>query len=280
MCGEGALVDMARALAPAASSEAPQSDVLALPRVAPQHREAPPANTPLLGPYESAELAALRAFRAQILPVFSHDIKSPLSALSMNIDYLAGELGASHPGTELMTALGECRTALSRAFRIVADVLDVARAEGGALIPFIAPCSPREIVSRTAAAYSGEAAARKIELRQAWAGEPVADADEALLERALSNLLDHVLRRTQPGDTVLLRATTTREAVELAILSTVAYERLDFSPEATKPSEDAVARGAFAMRFCHLVADAHAGVLEAFVEGDWPSCVRLVVPRS
>lgn len=72
-------------------------------------------------------------FERQLMGIVSHDLKSPIAALSMVSEILGREL--ADPSPRVSRALGLLETSTSRARRLITDILDFTRARLGGGIP-------------------------------------------------------------------------------------------------------------------------------------------------
>jgi signal transduction histidine kinase len=150
---------------------------------------------------EAAAAAALaearRAvhLRDQVVAVVSHDLRNPLGAARLAVDQLVDpRLGEAERGP-LLAAAGR---ALARADRLIRDLLEVSRLEGGAM-----PLSPRPIAlaelfaaCRHDHAALAEHAGATIEL--ALEGEvPRALVDPERMLQALGNLVGNALEHAR-----------------------------------------------------------------------------------
>jgi signal transduction histidine kinase len=145
----------------------------------------------------SGELSALRDNVAGLL---AHDLKTPLAAISMNLDFVLDELGKEASGT-LRGALEDCRTANSRAIRIVTDMADAVRLTSGERKVALADVDASSLLGGLVRAAAPEAASRGV--RMVWH----ADADDVraeseLLSRALERLLERALRHARTGGAI------------------------------------------------------------------------------
>jgi signal transduction histidine kinase len=138
------------------------------------------------------------------LAVVSHDLRSPLSALSVGIDALADPDVDAETRDRYLAAM---RRAVVRAERVLADVLDVSRIAAGTLQvePVEVPVEP--ILRR--AAREHETQAREtgtwIEIDTSDPVHPVsADADRLL--QALDKLISNAMRHARGSGAITLRA--------------------------------------------------------------------------
>jgi signal transduction histidine kinase len=158
----------------------------------------------------TARSGELKAVRDDLADLLAHDLKTPLAAISMNLDFVLDELGkqVSRP---LRSALEDCRAANARAIRIVNDMADAARLAAGERRVVLTDVDVSALIGGLVRAAAPEAAARSVRMIWHADSEPVrADAD--LLSRALERLLERALRHARTGgavDITLRNATVT-----------------------------------------------------------------------
>lgn len=143
--------------------------------------------------------------------LLAHDLKSPLAAISMNLDFALSEL--KEPAHEpIRAALEDCKEANARAVRIVSDMAEALRLVSGSRKPFLSDVPASELIESVVASASSSAAARGV--RIVWAsGDDLVRADFDLLESALERLVQRALRHAtetclidQRGGTFVIRA--------------------------------------------------------------------------
>jgi two-component system sensor histidine kinase KdpD len=137
--------------------------------------------------------AARRADAAKtaVLHTISHDLRSPLTAISAAGDALAGWSLSDDERAELA---GVVREEAARLTRIVDDLLDLSRIEAGAVAPRIDWVDLRDVVASAAGQLPTTHV--RIELPQRL---PLVRADAVQLERVFVNLLDNAARFSPPG---------------------------------------------------------------------------------
>jgi two-component system OmpR family sensor kinase len=127
----------------------------------------------------------------------AHELRTPLTAL----DLQAQELGGAAPGPERDLAVGRLREGVARATRLVEQLLDLARAEGGGL-------RPREPVPLAAIARQAVedilplADRRGIDLGMTEAEDARVPGDRPALLVLVRNLLDNAIRYSPDGGRV------------------------------------------------------------------------------
>jgi signal transduction histidine kinase len=145
--------------------------------------------------------------------LLAHDLKSPLAAISMNLDFALSEL--NEPAHEpIRAALRDCKEANARAVRIVSDMAEALRLVAGNRKPFLTDVAAPKLIESVVASASAGAAARGV--RIVWASsDDLVRADFDLLEGALERLVQRALRHAtetclidQRGGTFVIRAPT------------------------------------------------------------------------
>ena len=144
---------------------------------------------------KAAITAAERANNAKsrFLAAASHDLRQPLSALSLYVGVLAGRIGPED--TALLSNMRDCVGSLSE---MLSDLLDLSKLEAGVVTPNPVNFAVDEMLGRIAAAYAPKAAAKGIFLRCApW--RVVARTDPMLFHRMVGNLVANAVRYTESG---------------------------------------------------------------------------------
>ncbi|MBI2189222.1 MAG: HAMP domain-containing histidine kinase [Acidobacteria bacterium] len=157
----------------------------------------------------AARAEALQAsdrVRRQLLADVSHELMTPLTAMRGYLETLAmAELTLDPPTRERYLRIVDEET--RRLERIIGDLLDLARLEGGGSSLRREPVDTRTLFERVALRHERELAARGIRLvtRVDPAAAPVV-GDPDRLEQALQNLAANALRHTPDGGEITLAA--------------------------------------------------------------------------
>jgi two-component system sensor histidine kinase BaeS len=155
--------------------------------------------------------------RRQLLADVSHELMTPLTAMRGYIETLA------MPELEIddetrRRYLGIAHDETHRLERIVGDLLDLARLEGGGTVMKREPVDVAPLFERVAARHERESTARGIHVeRSVAAGAETLDGDRDRLEQALQNLAANALRHTPDGGTIHLSADRTGAGVRLRV---------------------------------------------------------------
>ena len=169
--------------------------------------------------HDARRLAALGQFAAAI----AHDIRTPLTSISLNVQILRRKLKLSDDDREHMDiALEE----LARLDRSVAEILDFAKPVKLASEPI----DVGELIETTQKNLAPVLFERGVTIRIDAAGAPdaaatadvvdslVVNGDAQRLRQVLTNLVDNAANASRPGTDVTLRATATsdhRVAIEI-----------------------------------------------------------------
>jgi two-component system sensor histidine kinase KdpD len=156
---------------------------------------------------QAAELEIARRsdeLKSALVDSVSHDLRTPLATIRA----AAGSL--ADPDIELSP---EDRRQAARAIdaeaerlnRLVGNLLDMSRIQGGALVADIEAIPVAELVEPALARASAAADHRAIQV-DLPGNLPSVRADAALLDRVVANLLENALKHAGPDDPILVRA--------------------------------------------------------------------------
>ena len=154
---------------------------------------------------EVLEAEALRrsdAIKTAVLHAVSHDLRSPLTAIVAASSVLANPelVLADADRVELISTI---RSEAERLDRIVGNLLDLSRLDGGVAAPHPELWPPEELVGRAVEELGAEAERVTADID---ADAPPVRVDAVQIERVLVNLLDNALKFSPPGTPVQVRA--------------------------------------------------------------------------
>lgn len=165
----------------------------------------------------AAALAASDQARRQLLADVSHELMTPLTAMRGYLETLAmTELRLDAPTRERYLTIVDDET--RRLERIIADLLDLARLEGGGLTLRRELIDISALFARVAARHERELIDREIRLtRQIDPAAARVAGDPGRLEQALQNLAANALRHTPDGGTIGLSAEQAGDRLRLVV---------------------------------------------------------------
>ena len=154
---------------------------------------------------EVLEAEALRrsdAIKTAVLHAVSHDLRSPLTAIVAASSVLGNPqlVLADADRSELISTI---RSEAERLDRIVGNLLDLSRLDGGVAAPHPELWPPEELVGRAVEELGLEAERVAADID---ADAPPVRVDAVQIERVLVNLLDNALKFSPPGSPVQVRA--------------------------------------------------------------------------
>jgi two-component system sensor histidine kinase KdpD len=161
-------------------------------------------------------LEEVEGFRQALLGAVSHDLRTPLASIKTSASALRdpGVVLRPEEADELVTLIESQADRLSR---MVSNLLDLSRAEAGALELRRGPVALRQVVAE---ALSLLAPPPGTELLEGFDRRelPAADVDVSLLVEAVVNLVDNALRYSPPGEPVRVVASCSKGSVRLSIV--------------------------------------------------------------
>jgi two-component system sensor histidine kinase KdpD len=159
-------------------------------------------------------LAELDRTRTALLAAVSHDLRTPLASAKAAVTSLRDDDVAwtAHDEAELLATADE---SLDRLTKLVNNLLDMSRLQAGALPVFPRPFGLAEIVPLALDDLGPAAGAVQV---QVPAELPEVQADPALVERILVNLVGNALRHGASARPPLVSASAIAERVELRVV--------------------------------------------------------------
>ncbi|HEV7460878.1 MAG TPA: DUF4118 domain-containing protein [Solirubrobacteraceae bacterium] len=155
--------------------------------------------------------AARRADVAKtaVLHAISHDLRSPLTAITTAAGGLADAALSPDDRADLVSVIG---VESSRLARLVEDLLDLSRIEAGAVDPRPDWCDLHDVLGSAAAAIADHPIELALDRDL-----PLVRADPAQLERVFANLLDNAVRFSPEGAPVRVTAAVGGGAVSVTV---------------------------------------------------------------
>ena len=158
--------------------------------------------------------------RRQLLADVSHELMTPLTAMRGYVETLSmKELALDSPTRERYLGIVDEET--RRLERIIGDLLDLARLEGGGPGMRMEDVPIESLFDRVAMRHERELSERRITLRRHIdAGVTTVHGDPGRLEQALQNLAGNALRHTPDGGEIALSATVRGGTIVLTVRDT------------------------------------------------------------
>jgi two-component system OmpR family sensor kinase len=210
----------------------------------------------------------------------SHELRGPLTALRGELDLA---LKREREPAQYRETLERCRGEVIRLTRLATDLLTLARTETGLVAQEASELDLFTIAERVAERYRAAAAARGV--RVLLRGDPApVEGDPALLERAVSNLVDNAVKYAPAGSAVDVDLRTGAEVVLTirdrgpGIPAEDAQQLFNRFFRGTSEGEATGGTG-LGLALARAAAEAHGGHLE-FLGNDPGAVFRLTLPNT
>lgn len=145
----------------------------------------------------------LDALKSDFVATVSHDLRSPLTVMRGYTTMLemAGELNEQQNAY-----LRKIVTSVENMTRLVTSLLDLGRIETGINLQLeMVPL--QDVIERVVGAYQLHASQKQIRITTEISPDtvPLVEADQALLQQAMSNLLENAINYTEPNGSITVR---------------------------------------------------------------------------
>lgn len=230
--------------------------------------------------HQRDDLMRVQLQKERLTAFVVHDLKNPVSSMDLHAQLLLRDRGLPETARE---AASQIRADARQLNRMILNLLDVSKADEGKLSPKRTEIDLRPLLDGVLAELGMNAQASNVTLSVSFEWERVS-ADDDLLRRVLSNLVENAIRHAPPGSTVTVTCSSCAEGVELRVsdsgngIPPDLRERV-FDPfiqvDAGDKYVSRAGRG-LGLAFCKLAVQAHGGRI--WVEDAAPGaafCVRL-----
>ena len=153
--------------------------------------------------------------KAALLDSVSHDLRTPLGSIRAAAGSLADSSISWEPGDREAMAR-EIDAEAERLARLVGDLLDMSRIEGGALQPRCEPILIADVVLPALQRLPSQIGARQLDVDIPDDLPPV-DVDPVLIDQVITNLLENAERHGGPGSPIRISARSKGELVLLRV---------------------------------------------------------------
>ncbi len=241
---------------------------------------------------ERAQLAA-EARRVQVLQeterlqtallnAIAHDLRTPLASIIGALSSLGAD-GTVAEESARRELLDTAREGAERLNRLVGDLLDMSRLEGGALHLRKEPADVQDLIGAALTQLGESARDRSIEV-DAPAGLPFVPLDFGLITRVLVNLLDNAVKFSPPGSPITVRARVDEQSLRVEVAdrgpgvpAPDAPRMFDRFRWARRSPNGAVGLG---LAICKGFVEAHGGEIKAENRPGGGLRISFTIPRD
>lgn len=161
---------------------------------------------------------AVRA-REEVLAIVSHDLRNPLNGVTLGASLLKMSETLSADDREQVETI---EVSGRRMARLIEDLLDVTRLEGGKRLPIEpAPVEPVELLREAEEIFRAQASVASVSVvYEAGDGLPPVYADRHRVMQVMTNLIGNSMKFTPPGGEIAVHAKLDGESVLFSIRDT------------------------------------------------------------
>ncbi|MBN2577128.1 MAG: hypothetical protein JXP73_21375 [Deltaproteobacteria bacterium] len=235
---------------------------------------------------QNRHLELLQREKDALLEIIVHDMRSPVGAAMLSLEYLLIEMRKQPRQTPLLEAAEDALHTLNSLSGMIAQILDTAKLESGRITLRLDRAEVKPILQAVLRETSSRAAGRSITVGLEADEGILAAMDARLFPRALDALLSHVLRHTPEGGRMLLVLTHDAREVRVSLHSNAPavpeaeQERVfDKFPFANGESRRVSGWG-LGLYFCRLVISAHLGTLLLEDVDGWSTSFVIRLPAQ
>lgn len=226
---------------------------------------------------QRAALTRLQLHKEQLTRFLLNDLKLPVGSMALHAQSILQDLQISEDSHDAARSiLSDARQLM----RLILNLLDLGRSDGGALEPRRQPTDLAQLARDVLVVMDVQAETAGVNL--SVTGEASSSVDPGLVRRMLANLLDNAIRYAPVGSEVRVALASDDDGVLLRIVDAgagIPSERHEavFDPSAPVAADVSTpGRSGLGLAFCKLAVTAHHGRI--WIEDASPGaifCVRI-----
>jgi PAS domain S-box-containing protein len=220
-------------------------------------------------------------FKDEVAAMIVHDLKSPLSVIVANYEYI---LEGFEGSTDCLEALHDSRSAGRRMLRLLANLVDVARLENGTFNLKPSQVDLSQLLQPVAEERRVLARSRQIAFVFTPSPEIMVTIDADLLTRTIENILDNALRHAPSDGSIEIAFRQVGSDAEIRIGNSgcaipVGARETIFEKYRQASSEIGRMNLGFGLYFCRLAIEALGGKIWVEETAQLPALFVIRVPR-
>lgn len=212
------------------------------------------------------KLSELEKLRDSLVHMIVHDLRSPLTGIFAYLE-LIGESKKNPLSAEQTANVEEAKKTARQMIRIVSDVLDVSKMEGGQMKLSLAECDLTGAVEECLRGFKALSRNRKIQFTHP--GRPVAArADSEIIRRVVQNLLGNALKFTHDDGRIQIAVSPAGEKARVSVHDDgpgipPEYRQKIFEKfaQVELPAGRQKFSTGLGLTFCKLAVEAHGGAI-------------------
>jgi signal transduction histidine kinase len=205
--------------------------------------------------------------RIDLLAVIGHDLRQPLSAALMAIEFVAELIEEGSCVDIAHSQVGIAQRCMRQAIRMADDLLAMGQVNGGGLKLRRSPVDLASLLEESCALLAPHALAKRVEVQitvEPSLPRPMADPDRLL--QVVGNICGNAVKFTPVGGRIVLSARAHGDSVEVSVTDTGSGVRDDHLPHIFDPywrSSGAAAGAGLGLTIAKWIVDAHGGSIAA-----------------
>jgi signal transduction histidine kinase len=212
-----------------------------------------------------AQLAHLQRDKDSLVQLIVHDMRGPLSAAILSLEFISRELKRQGATRDMLEASEDALNSSTNVANMITQILDTTKLEEGRITLNIEPVSTREVLDLARQQVLSRAQSKDISITVDAPDTLFMLADRRLFPRLLDNLLSNALRYSPAQGRILMVATESGGEVVLSIHNTGKViplpdrERIFAKFQQGDTETNRLFGWGLGLYFCRLVVEAHSG---------------------
>ena len=212
-----------------------------------------------------AQLAHLQRDKDSLVQLIVHDMRGPLSAAILSLEFISRELKRQGATRDMLEASEDALNSSTNVANMITQILDTTKLEEGRITLNIEPVSTREVLDLARQQVLSRAQSKSINIEVDAPDTLYMVADRRLFPRLLDNLLSNALRYSPAQGRILMVATESGGEVVLSIHNTGKViplpdrERIFAKFQQGDTETNRLFGWGLGLYFCRLVVEAHSG---------------------
>ncbi|HEY9757871.1 MAG TPA: ATP-binding protein [Oculatellaceae cyanobacterium] len=235
--------------------------------------------------HDISERKRIERLKQEVLEMVSHDMRSPLTSLDLNLALLqTGTLGPLNDKGD--TRVQQSRDILRRLISMINHLLDMEKLDSGTVEIKPSKCEVRELVNRANQSVQSMAEAKKITFDLDVQSAEI-ECDDQQIVSVLVNLLDNAIKFS-PDESVLKIVSTPKDGLQRFLVidrgrgipeaqSKIIFERFK---QVQTPDQPELKGSGLGLAICKSIVEAHSGTIGVCANPDGGSTFWFEIPVS
>jgi two-component system heavy metal sensor histidine kinase CusS len=235
---------------------------------------------------QNQRLERLQREKDSLVQLIVHDLRSPLNAVMLSLEYVAQEVRSRQAGSDLTEALEDARTTAQRVSVMVSQILDTAKLEEGRLALERAPIGTSDLLKKVRQQLAPMARDKRVDVRVEAPPDLAVRGDARLFGRVVENLLSNSIRHTPAGGKILLAASRAGTDCHLSVHNTgepiqpADRERIFAKFQQGSSEGPRLGGWGLGLYFCRMVVEAHGGRISVEDVEGWTASFVVQLPAE